>query len=485
MKESDHCTPVENDKVNVPNNVDQALNLSTYHYPSLDLLPEDWRKLILNAKELSNSFVLPLLLDAEGTPVLQDMYRYPNVLIAGTIASGKTQFIYNQILLWLYFYHPAEIKLVICRSKPVDYNSLLSLEKHYLAKLSNQDYPISEGPQVTSTIAAMVLECDSRLELFRKAGVRTISDYNERFVSRHLSVNEGHRFLPNIVVLLDDLQTFLDDNEVEKTLVDLLQRNFYTGIYVIAATSQIMSRSITPQIRANFSLRIGMKLMSQNESQRILDRVGAEKLRLLGELLYESSGRLIKARQPVIDYASITKVTDFIGRQRGYPSAMMLPSSIAAIDQNDDFSLEDQDYLFVDAARLVVMHQQGSTSLIQRKLKLGYNRAGRLMDAMEAAGIVGPFEGSKARDVLYATEDELEEYLSSLSGGKQFRPLAKADIDVRNQHPIDTKVEIFEQDKFPKSLFPDKQITNKKKNRNSVKWVLLLVVGFILYYLLK
>lgn len=392
---------------------DPKLDLSGYEYPPLDLLPESLRPFMQEIREQAGQFMLPLLLSGEKTPIIQELYHHPNVLLAGTIASGKTQFIYNQLICWLYAKHPAEIKFVICRSKRIDYNSIAKVERHFLAKLPGES-PMAEGRQVPSTIHALVIECDMRLGLFREAGVKNIQDYNTKFVSRRLNPEMGHRYLPDIVLIMDDLSTFLY-GDTSAALARLTQQNLYTGIYLIAVTSQIMARNISPQLRANFSVRLAMKLMSQNESRKILDRVGAEKLSQPSELLYEAGDKVRKGMQPFIDYKNIIDIGYFIGGQRGYPSAFLLPEYIDADSfSNEDFDINERDPMFEDAARLVVLHQQGSTSLIQRKLKLDYNRAGRIIDQLEAAGIVGPFEGSRAREVLYPDEYALEQFLEGL-----------------------------------------------------------------------
>ncbi|MFD2742354.1 MULTISPECIES: DNA translocase FtsK [Sphingobacterium] len=400
---------------------DPQLDLSSYRHPTLELLPESQRLWLSNVKTSYRNFELPLLLGTAPSIIVRDLYHHPNLLLAGTIASGKTQFIYNQIISWLYVFHPAELKFIICRSKSVDYNSIAKIERHFLSKLPGAEPAIAESGQVAKTINALLIECDQRLDLFTTAGVKTIKDYNNLFIHRKLNPADGHRFLSNIVLIMDDMQTFLD-GDVTSSLISLTQRNLYTGIYFIAATSQIMSRSITPQLRANFSVRLAMRLMSQNESRKILDRVGAEKLNPPGELIFEQGDRLLTVKQPFVDYDVIQNVCDFVGSQRGYPNAYLLPiTNVEEAIFFSDFDIYDRDPLFEESARLIVMHQQGSTSLIQRKLKLGYNRAGRIMDQLEGAGIVGSFEGSKAREVFYADEYALEQYLETINASNSLK----------------------------------------------------------------
>lgn len=412
--EENNDTPLSyQDLLNQLGPYDPKLDLSGYQYPALDLLPESLRSSFLGMQHDYSKYKMPLLLSGTGNVVVRDLYHHPNILLAGTIASGKTQFIYNQIITWLYNFHPTELKLVICRSKPVDYNSIAKIERHFLSKLPAEESPIAQGRQVLHTINSLIIECDQRLDSFQNAGVKTIEDYNDKFVNRALNPEQGHRYLSNIVLIMDDLQTFLNE-ETTNSLISLTQKNLYTGIYLIAATSQIMSRSITPQLRANFSVRLAMRLMSQNESRKILYRVGAEKLNPPGELLYEQGEKLVKGIQPFIDYATIQSICDFIGSQRGYPTAWLLPTYLEEPKALADFDIRDRDSMFEEAARLIVMHQQGSTSLIQRKLKLGYNRAGLIINQLEATGIVGLFEGSKPREVLFSDEYSLEQYLETL-----------------------------------------------------------------------
>lgn len=463
------------------------LDLSAYQWPTLELLPADIQRILAELQANDHEDGLPLLLDGNEEITTRGLYHTPNVLLAGTIASGKTQFVYNQLAIWLYRNHPAELKLIICRSKPVDYNAMAKVEKHFLAKLNSYGSAIAEGRQAAETIEALVIECNQRLELFKKAGVKNINDYNNRFIRREVNPEQGHRYMSNMVLIMDDLQTFLDE-QTTNALIRLTQENLYTGIYLLAVTSQIMARSITPQLRANFSTRIGMKLMSQNESRKILDRVGAEKLNPPGELLYEKGERLTKGLQPFIDHNTIERICEFIGLQSGYPTAYLLPEIITDAANYLDFDLEDRDQLFKDAARLIVMHQQASTSLIQRKLKLGYNRAERIIDQLEAAGIVGPFEGSKAREVLYPDEYSLEIYLETLFDREpSFSPslidkshrkegeIKTTDTVMRTQTPTALTVNYTK----PKELPTLKVQKTSPKNR---LWIVIVVIIAVLWY---
>jgi len=494
MNQEENLNPSSEDLRSQYGPYDPKLDLSEYKYPPADLLPEVLRPLFTKVQEDYPQYKMPLFLSGTESPKVRDLYDHPNVLLAGTIASGKTQFIYNQIIGWLYNFHPSELKLAICRSKPVDYNSIIKTERHFLAKLQAEQTPIAEDRQVQQTINGLLIECQQRLDLFQDAGVKTIVDYNSLFVRRELNPEQGHRYLPNVVLIMDDMQTFLDE-ETTKSLIALTRQNLYTGIYFIAATSQIMSRNITPQLRANFSIRLAMKLMSQNESRKILDRVGAEKLSPPGELIYEQGERLVKGFQPFLDYNTIQSICDFIGLQRGYPSAYLLPTYVDALEPIE-FDLRDRDPLFEEAARLIVMHQQGSTSLIQRKLKLGYNQAGRIVDQLEAAGIVGPFEGSKAREVLYPDEYSLEQYLETLrntdvpaipcvSKPPEFDfEISKAQDKATDspQKKISTKRSTLKNSTHSatlKSMPPDDSVS--KAQTNLVMWVFIAIVALIIY----
>lgn len=477
---------------------DPKMDLPTYAYPSIDEAPEMMRPLIAAIGEGKMRYGLPLLLGMGTPPLFRELYNHPNVLLAGTIASGKTQFIYNQLVCWMHTHHPAELKFVICRSKPVDYNSIANVECHFLAKVPGSASTISQGTGVVDAIESLVMECDARLELFRKAGLKTIADYNDLFTKRQLDPENGHRFLPNIVLVMDDLNTFLDDRATA-ALVRLTQQNLYTGIYLIAATSQIMARTISPQLRANFSVRLAMKLMSQNESRKILDRVGAEKLVPQGELLYEESGKLLKATQPFIDYQAILSLAEAIGCQPGYPSAMLLPAQYEGETQIDDFDITNRDSMFEDAARLVVLHQQGSTSLIQRKLKLGYNRAGRIIDQLEAAGIVGPFEGSSAREVLFPDEYSLKQFLKGLkvddspkaAPHKQAASKAEPIMStppkrVSHKKAAQFRRTIYTQTSKAKDSSPPVSVkTDQKTTRGVSIWIILIALGILLYVLIS
>ncbi|MDF2517451.1 MAG: cell division protein FtsK/SpoIIIE [Sphingobacterium sp.] len=464
---------------------DEKLDLSGYQYPSLDLFPPQLHPLIEKINKQAAQYKLPVLLSGEENLTFQELYEHPNLLLAGTIASGKTQFIYNQLVMWLYKFHPAQLKLVICKSKPIDYTAFTKLEKHFIAALAGDESPIIDRNKALSTINALLIECEQRQELFQKAGVKSITDYNNKFVHRTLDPLQGHRYLPDIVLVMDDPQTFLDDDTI-RSLIVLTQKNLHTGIYLLAVTSQIMARNISPQLRANFSLRIGMKLMSQNESKKILDRIGAEKLTSSGQLVYERGEKLIRGHQPYLDYTYLSSICEYIGSQKGYPSPYLLTEYRFAENPPALFDPKDKDQLFEEAARLVVMYQQGSTSLIQRKLKLGYNRAGRLMDQLEAAGVVGPFEGSKAREVLFPGEYALEQYLEILAthNNLEYTPPSLYKDSKKNINSfIEPELSMNKNDNLePEPIYPENKPIFSKKNKNKVFILLFLVIVILTFF---
>lgn len=464
---------------------DEKLDLSGYQYPSLDLFPPQLHPLIEKINKQAAEYKLPVLLNGEENLTFQELYEHPNLLLAGTIASGKTQFIYNQLVMWLYKFHPAQLKLVICKSKPIDYTAFAKLEKHFIAALASDQSPIIDYNKALPTINALIIECEQRQELFQKAGVKSITDYNNKFVHRSIDPLLGHRFLPDIVLIMDDLQTFLNDDTI-RSLIVLTQKNLYTGIYLLAVTSQIMVRNISPQLRANFSFRIGMKLMSQNESKKILDRIGAEKLTSSGQLVYERGEKLIKGHQPYLDYTYLSSICEYIGSQRGYPSPYLLPEYRFVENPPVIFDPKDKDQFFEEAARLIVMYQQGSTSLIQRKLKLGYNRAGRIIAQLEAAGIIGPFEGSKPREVLFPDEYALELYLEKLAANNnlEYTPpsLYNNSKKIINT-PIEPELSMKKIDDLKNEpIYTENKPIVSKKNKGKVFVFLLIVIVMLAFF---
>ncbi|WP_316818696.1 DNA translocase FtsK [Pedobacter nyackensis] len=385
------------------------MDLSNYKYPELAQVSEKFRCTIANSISKRDECSFPLMLGDHPSIQVEDLFNRPNLLIAGTTGSGKTQFLYNQIAFWLFYKHPAQLKFIFCGSKTIDYNLFGKLERHFLAAIDKGSGIVSVE-NFRETAAGVIFEIDERIRLFTLAGVKTIKQYNALIIKKQLNYNQGHHFLPDIAMIIDDLYNFSCTEELDSLLILLTQKNSHTGVYVMAATSQVNSPNISRQLRSNFVLRLAFRLISQSDSKKILDSIGAEKLTEPGELIYNFSGQLIKAKQPYVEYEELQGLVEDIAAQKGYPDSYRLfnPNPEPEID------LDVLDPLIEDAARLIVMHQQGSTSLIQRKLKLGYNRAGRMIDQLEVLGIIGPFEGSKAREVLIPDNYALEQFFMDL-----------------------------------------------------------------------
>lgn len=386
-----------------------ALDLSSYEYPELSLVPDEFKRTLVAAMAKRQFCSFPVLLGDYSNSIVEDLFNRPNLLITGTTGSGKTQFIYNQIAFWLYYRHPSLLKLIFCGSKSIDYNLFSKLGRHFLAA-TDKSSGIVSPENFRETAIGLLHEIQQRIHLFTLAGVKTIKQYNALIIKKQLDYNRGHRFLPDIALLIDDLYNFSYTEELDSLLILLTQQNGHTGIYVLAATSQVNSPNISRQLRSNFILRIAFRLISQSDSKKILDNIGAEKLSESGALLYNFNGQLLKARQPHIEYEALQSIIESIATQKGYPDTYRLYNP----NPEPEIDLTTLDPMIEDAARIIVMHQHGSTSLIQRKLKLGYNRAGRMIEQLEAIGVVGPFEGSKAREVLIPDDYALEQFLMHL-----------------------------------------------------------------------
>jgi S-DNA-T family DNA segregation ATPase FtsK/SpoIIIE len=314
--------------------------------------------------------------------------------------------------------HPSQLKFVLVDPKKVEMSLFSKIERHYLAKLPNSEEAIiTDTKKVVHTLNSLCIEMENRYEIMKDAGARNIKEYNAKFVARKLNPKEGHRFLPYIVLVIDELADLMmtAGKEVETPIARLAQLARAIGIHLVVATQRPSVNVITGVIKANFPARLSFRVTSKVDSRTILDTGGADQLVGMGDMLFSSGSDIIRLQSPFVDTPEIDKVCEFIGSQRGYESAYLLPEFEGDEETGaSDIDLSERDALFEEAARLIVMHQQGSTSLIQRKLKLGYNRAGRLIDQLEAAGIVGPFEGSKAREVLVKDEISLEQLLGAL-----------------------------------------------------------------------
>jgi S-DNA-T family DNA segregation ATPase FtsK/SpoIIIE len=343
----------------------------------------------------------------------------PHLLMAGATGQGKSVGLNAILVSLLYKKHPAEIKFVLVDPKKVELTLFNKIERHFLAKLPGEaDAIITDVQKVVRTLQSLCIEMDTRYELLKTAGCRNIKEYNGKFVARRLNPENGHRFLPYIVLVVDEFADLImtAGREVETPIARLAQLARAIGIHLIIATQRPSVNIITGTIKANFPARIAFRVTSKIDSRTILDTGGAEQLIGRGDMLYSNGNDLIRLQCGFVDTPEVEEITDFIGLQQGYPTAFHLPE---VVDENQlemgNFADEDKDELFEEAARIVVMTQQGSASMLQRKLKLGYNRAGRLVDQLEAAGVIGPFEGSKARKVLIADDFALDQFLKSNS----------------------------------------------------------------------
>ena len=347
-----------------------------------------------------------------------DLAKMPHLLVAGATGQGKSVGLNVVLTSLLYKKHPSQLKFVLVDPKKVEMSLFSKIERHYLAKLPNSEEAIiTDTKKVVYTLNSLCIEMENRYEILKDAGAKNIKEYNTKFVARKLNPKEGHRFLPYIVLVIDELADLMmtAGKEVETPIARLAQLARAIGIHLVVATQRPSVNVITGVIKANFPARLSFKVTSKIDSRTILDTGGADQLIGQGDMLLSSGSEIVRLQSPFVDTPEIEKICDFIGSQRGYDSAYLLPE-FEGEDEGGPSSvdLSDRDVLFEEAARLLVMHQQGSTSLIQRKLKLGYNRAGRLIDQLEAAGVVGAFEGSKAREVLVKDELSLEQLLKGL-----------------------------------------------------------------------
>jgi S-DNA-T family DNA segregation ATPase FtsK/SpoIIIE len=338
--------------------------------------------------------------------------------MAGATGQGKSVGLNAILVSLLYKKHPSQLKLVLIDPKKVELSVYRHIEKHFLAKLpGEEDAIITDTKKVVHTLNALCIEMDNRYDLLKEAGARNIKEYNEKFIKRRLNPQKGHQFLPFIVLVIDEFADLImtAGKEIEMPIARLAQLARAVGIHLIIATQRPSVNIITGTIKANFPSRIAFKVSSKIDSRTILDTGGAEQLIGKGDMLVSHLGEVTRLQCAFVDTPEVEEVVEFISKQRGYPQAFLLPEYVDEKElEGKDFDLSDRDSYFEDAARLIVQNQVGSTSLLQRRMKLGYNRAGRLMDQLEAAGVVGPNQGSKARDVLIKTEMELQQHLTAL-----------------------------------------------------------------------
>jgi S-DNA-T family DNA segregation ATPase FtsK/SpoIIIE len=379
------------------------------------------KSLIASDKFQNSDMDLPVVLGKtiSNENFVVDLAKMPHLLMAGATGQGKSVGLNAILVSLLYKKHPSQIKFVLVDPKKVELTLFNKIERHFLAKLPDSDEPIiTDTSKVVRTLNSLCIEMDERYELLKIAQCRNIKEYNAKFISRRLNPENGHRYLPYIVLVVDEFADLImtAGREVETPIARLAQLARAIGIHLIIATQRPSVNIITGTIKANFPARIAFRVTSKIDSRTILDAGGADQLIGRGDMLYSTGNDLIRIQCGFVDTPEVEEITDFIGSQQGYPHALHLPE---VPDENAgeslSFSEDDRDALFEDAARIVVMTQQGSASLLQRKLKLGYNRAGRLVDQLEAAGIIGPFEGSKARKVLISDEHTLDQFLRGLN----------------------------------------------------------------------
>ena len=378
------------------------------------------KSLLSSKKFIESDMELPITLGKtiSNETFVVDLTKMPHLLMAGATGQGKSVGINAILTSMIYKKHPAEVKFVLVDPKKIELSIFNKIERHYLAKLSDSDDAIIiDNDKVINTLNSLCVEMDKRYELLKDAMTRNIKEYNDKFISRKLNPENGHTFLPYIVLVIDEFADLImtAGKEVETPLARLAQLSRAVGIHLIIATQRPSVNVITGLIKANFPARIAFRVTSKIDSRTILDTGGAEQLIGRGDLLYSQSNELTRIQCGFIDTSDVEKLSDYIGSQTGYTSAYILPE-FSKEDGKDssNISLEDRDSMFDEAARVIVSNQQGSASLLQRKLKLGYNRAGRLIDQMEDAGIVGPFEGSKPRQVLITDLNSLESLLSEI-----------------------------------------------------------------------
>jgi len=346
-----------------------------------------------------------------------DLAKMPHLLMAGATGQGKSVGLNAVITSLLYKKHPAEIKFVLVDPKKVELTLFNKIERHYLAKLPDtEDAIITDNAKVINTLNSLCVEMDNRYSLLKDAMVRNIKEYNEKFKSRKLNPENGHRFLPYIVLIVDEFADLImtAGKEVEVPIARLAQLARAIGIHLIIATQRPSVNVITGLIKANFPARIAFRVTSKIDSRTILDTQGADQLIGRGDMLYHNGNDVVRVQCAFIDTPEVEKITEFIGAQKAYATAYLLPEFVGEESGiNLDMDISERDTLFLEAAEIIVMAQQGSASLLQRKLKLGYNRAGRLIDQLEAAGIVGPFEGSKARSVNIPDMSSLDQFFQN------------------------------------------------------------------------
>jgi len=378
------------------------------------------KTLLASEKFQTSQYSLPIAIGKkiDNENFIVDLASMPHLLMAGATGQGKSVGLNAILVSLLYKKHPSQLKFVLVDPKKVELSLYRVIEKHFLAKLpGEEDAIITDTKKVISTLNALCIEMDNRYDLLKEAGCRNIKEYNEKFTARKLNPEKGHQYLPFIVLVVDEFADLImtAGKEVEMPIARLAQLARAVGIHLIIATQRPSVNIITGTIKANFPARIAFKVSSKIDSRTILDAGGAEQLIGKGDMLVSYNGEITRLQCAFVDTPEVDRVCNFIAEQKGYPQAFLLPEYTDEKDMDaSGFNANDRDPLFEDAAKLIVNAQMGSTSLIQRRMKLGYNRAGRLMDQLESAGIVGASQGSKPREVLYKTDAELFDFLQNL-----------------------------------------------------------------------
>ncbi len=382
------------------------------------------RTIIASEKFQNSNFDLPVAIGKtiSNETFVFDLAKMPHLLVAGATGQGKSVGLNAIITSLLYKKHPAQLKFVMVDPKKVEFSLFSKIERHYLAKLPDKaDAIITDNNDVINTVNSLCIEMDDRYELLKVARAKNLKEYNTKFIARKLNPENGHRYLPYIVLVIDEFADLImtAGKEIETPIARLAQLARAIGIHLIVATQRPSVNVITGMIKANFPARIAFRVTSKIDSRTILDAGGADQLIGRGDMLFSKGDGLVRLQCAFVDTPEVEDIVDFISEQKGYASAFNLPEFVGDEDGGKpDVDMDDRDDLFDDAARMIVTHQQGSTSLIQRKMKLGYNRAGRIIDQLEAAGIVGQFSGSKARDVLIADLATLELLLQDIKDGR-------------------------------------------------------------------
>lgn len=391
--------------------------------PNRDPQIVSMRSVISSKKFQDSRYDLPVAFGSTITNeiFMLDLCKMPHLLVAGATGQGKSVGLNAIITSLLYKKHPSTLKFVLIDPKKVEFNIYADIEKHYLAKLPDgEEAIITDVTKVVQTLHSLTIEMDNRYDLLKKAHVRNIKEYNSKFISRHLNPEKGHKFLPYIVVIIDEFGDLIMQagKEVEMPIARIAQLARAVGIHMVIATQRPSTNIITGVIKANFPARVAFRVMAMVDSRTILDTPGANQLIGRGDMLFSQGGDLIRVQCAFVDTPEVENIVKYIGQQTAFPTAYYLPEYVGGDGETSDLSdidLSKRDPLFEEAARLIVMNQQGSTSLIQRKFSIGYNRAGRIVDQLEAIGIIGPLDGSKPRQVLISDEYDLEKRLKNYS----------------------------------------------------------------------